>query len=62
MDWCFWEIGGTRNVNIGGGGAAGSVYAGVAFGGKETPTPTAVLVQKNTMEFHGLLLMLCHMD
>ena len=46
-----WEIGGTRNVNIGGGGAAGSVYAGVAFGGKETPTPTALTC---TEEYNGV--------
>ena len=46
-----WEIGGTRNVNIGGGGAAGTVYAGVAFGGKEYPSPAASTC---TEEYNGI--------
>ena len=46
-----WEIGGTRNVNIGGGGAAGSVYAGVAFGGKEYPSPVGSTC---TEEYNGV--------
>ena len=46
-----WEIGGTRNVCIGGGGAAGTVYAGLAFGGDEFPQSTACTC---TEEYNGV--------
>ena len=46
-----WELGGTRNHNIGGGGAAGTVYAGLAFGGKETPSPAQATC---TEEYNGV--------
>ena len=46
-----WEIGGTRNLNIGGGGAAGSVYAGLAFGGLVYPSPAN---DACTEEYNGI--------
>ena len=54
MVWCIVGDRWCKKVNIGGGGAAGSVYVGVAFGGKKSSNTNLLLVQKNIMELHGL--------